>query len=67
MKEIIHECIKVQCGYSDIPLQDKIYIAFGRLVTEKEYDEEGIDFIIKTIKTEFEFLEEVWNGEKGEG
>lgn len=66
MKEIIHECIKVQCEYSDIPLQDRIYITFGRIVTEKVYNEEGIAFIIKTIKSEMEFLEEVWNDKKGE-
>ncbi len=65
--EIINECIKVQYEYSNIPLQDRIYIVFGRLVTKKEYDEEGIYFIIKTIKTEMVFLEELWNGEKGEG
>lgn len=67
MMGIINECIKVQFEYSNIPLQDRIYIAFGRLVTEKACDEEGIDFIIKTVKSEMEFLEGVWNGEKGEG
>ncbi len=65
MREIIRECIKVQLKYSDIPLQDRIYIVFGRLVTKKVYDEEGIDFLIANIKTEMEFLEDVWNGEKG--
>lgn len=68
MREIIRECIKVQLKYSDIiPLQERIYIAFGRLVTKKTYDEAGIDFLITNIKAEMEFLEDVWHGEKGEG
>lgn len=62
MREIIRECIKVQFEYSVIPLQDKIYIAFGRLVTEKSnIDESWIEFAIEQIKIEFEFLEGVWN------
>ena len=67
MREIMRTCIKVQFEYSNIPLQDRVYIAFGRLVTKKEYDEEGIDFLITNVKSELEFLEDVWNGEKGEG
>lgn len=68
MREIIRECIKVQIEYSNISLQDRIYIAFCRLVTEKSnIDEEWIEFAIKKIKIEFEFLEGVWNGKKGEG
>ena len=65
MRKIIRECIKVQFEYSNIPLQDRIYIAFGRLVTENpETDEEWIKFVIEHIKIEFEFLEEVWNGKE---
>ena len=68
MREIIRTCIRVQFEYSNIPLQDRIYIAFGRLVTEKtNIDEAWIEFAIEQIKIEFEFLEGVWNGEKGEG
>lgn len=67
MRRIIRECIKVQFDYSDIPLQDRVYIAFGRLVTDKEYDEEGIDFLITNVKSELEFLEGVWNGKDGKG
>jgi hypothetical protein len=66
MREIIRTCIEVQFKYTDIPLQDKIYIAFGRLVTKKEYDEEGIDFLISNVKSELEFLEGVWNGKDWE-
>ena len=68
MREIIRTCIRVQFEYSNIPLQDRIYIAFGRIVTEKSHiDDEALDLIIRTVKSEFEFLEGVWHGEKGEG
>ena len=66
MMEIALKCIKVQCEYSDIPLQDKIYIAFGRIVTEREYDLCDLVIIINEIKSELEFLEGVWNGKDGE-
>lgn len=62
--EIVNKCIDVQIEYSDIPVQDRIYIAFGRTVTENAYDINDIITIINTIKSEFEFLEGVWNGEK---
>lgn len=67
MREIMRTCIKVQFEYSNIPLQDRIYITFGRIVTEKSHiDEEDLDFIIRMVKSEFEFLEGVWNGKDGE-
>jgi hypothetical protein len=66
MREVIRTCVEVQYKYYNIPVQDRIYIAFGRLVTEKrDADEEYIQFAIEQIKSEFEFLEGVWNGEKG--
>lgn len=68
MREIIRACIRVQFEYAGLPLQDRIYIAFGRLVTQKpDIDEEGIDFLITNVKSELEFLEGVWNGEKRKG
>lgn len=68
MRKIIRTCVEVQYEYSNIPLQDRIYIAFGRLVTEEtDKDEEWIKFVIEQIKIEFEFLEGVWNGEKRKG
>lgn len=65
MGEIIHECIKVQFEYSNIPLQDRVYIAFGRITaeTEKAYGIHEIFNLINSIKSELKFLEEVWNGE----
>lgn len=67
MRKIIHTCIEVQMEYSNIPIQDRIYITFGRLVTEgSEKDEEWIKFAIEQIKIEFEFLEGVWNGKNKE-
>ena len=68
MRKIIRTCIKVQFEYSNIPLQDKVYIAFGRLVTEEsDLDEEYIKFSIEQIKIELEFLEGVWNDKNGKG
>lgn len=68
MRKIIHTCIEVQLEYCNIPLQDRIYIAFGRLVTEGEdKDEEWIKNAIEQIKIEFEFLEGVWNDKEGKG
>lgn len=67
MKEIIHACITVQCKYSDLPLQDRIYIAFGRVVTGCCDGTDEIEYIITNIKSEFEFLEGVWNGKDGKG
>lgn len=67
MREVIRECIKVQFEYSNILLQDRIYIAFGRIVTKKPYSEVEIFNIINLIKSEFEFLEGVWNGKDGKG
>lgn len=67
MRKIIHTCIEVQMEYSNIPLQDRIYITFGRLVTEgSDKDEEWIKFAIEQIKIEFEFLEDVWNAKTKE-
>lgn len=67
MREIIHTCIEVQMEYSNIPIQDRIYITFGRLVTEgTDKDEEWIKFAIEQIKIEFEFLEGVWNAKTKE-
>ncbi len=69
MRKIINTCLEVQYEYYNIPVQDRIYIAFGRLVTEekKDIDEEWLKFVIEQIKIEFEFLEGVWNGEKRKG
>lgn len=64
MKEIINECIKVQCECSDISLQDRVYITFGRIVTAGDYGINDIENIINMIKSEFNFLEECWNGEE---
>lgn len=64
MREIIRACIKVQCEYSDISLQDRVYIAFGRIVTAGDYGINDIENIINMIKSEFNFLEECWNGEE---
>ena len=67
MQKIIHTCIEVQMEYSNIPIQDRIYITFGRLVTEgTDKDEEWIKFAIEQIKIEFEFLEGVWNAKTKE-
>jgi hypothetical protein len=66
MREVIRTCVEVQYKYYNIPVQDRIYIAFGRLVTEEtDKDEEWLKFVIEQIKIEFVFLEGVWNGEKG--
>jgi len=65
MREIIRTCLVVQFNYAGVPLQDRIYIAFGRYVTKNpNIDEEGIKYAINQIKSEFEFLEGVWNGKE---
>lgn len=65
--EVIHVCIEVQLEYSNIPMQDRIYITFGRIVTEKDCHDDDLLRIINTIKSEFEFLEGVWNDKEGKG
>lgn len=68
MKDLIRACITTQVDYSDIPVQDRIYIAFGRYITNicGDYDHFNLKADIKDIKEEMLFLEDVWRNKNGE-